>query len=38
VYVMALSRRFPLDQLRFAEGCVSGSFDVGMLEELRRQS
>lgn len=35
VYVMSLSRRFPLDQLRFAESCVSSDFDHGVLDEVR---
>jgi hypothetical protein len=35
VYVMSLSRRFPLDQLRFAQGCVSGGFNQGVLNEVR---
>jgi hypothetical protein len=35
IYVMSLSRRFPLDQLRFAEGCVATGFDAGVLTELR---
>lgn len=38
VYVMALSRRFPLDQLRFAQGCVANGFDAGVAAELRRPS
>lgn len=36
VYVMSLNRRFPLDQLRFAEGCISSGFDRGVLAESRR--
>lgn len=35
VYVMSLNRRFPLDQLRFAEGCINGGFDRGILVESR---
>jgi hypothetical protein len=35
VYVMSLSRRFPVDQLRFAEGCVSGGLDRAVLDEVR---
>ena len=36
IYVMSLNRRFPLDQLRFAEGCIVGGFDHGVLVESRR--
>jgi hypothetical protein len=36
--VMAYARRFPLDQQRFAEGCLAGGFDVGLLRELRREA
>jgi hypothetical protein len=35
VYVMSLTRRFPLDQRRFAEGCISASFDQAVLDEAR---
>jgi hypothetical protein len=35
--VMAFARRFPLDQYRFAEGCLTGRFDRGLLAELRRE-
>jgi hypothetical protein len=38
VYVMALSRRFPLDQARFAGDCIHGGFDQGVLAEIRRQA
>jgi hypothetical protein len=38
VYVMALSRRFPLDQARFAGDCVGAGFDQGVLAEIRRQA
>lgn len=38
VYVMALSRRFPLDQARFAADCIGDGFDQGVLAEIRRQA
>jgi hypothetical protein len=38
VYVMALSRRFPLDQARFAGDCIGDGFDQGVLAEIRRQT
>jgi len=38
VYVMALSRRFPLDQARFAGDCIHDGFDQGVLAEIRRQA
>ena len=38
VYVMSLVRRFPLDQKRFAEGCVGSGFDRAVLDEARRSS
>jgi len=38
IYVMSLTRRFPLDQLRFAEDCLAAGFDAGVLAELRRDS
>jgi len=36
VYVIALARRFPEDQKRFAEGCLYDGFDASVLAELRR--
>lgn len=38
VYVMALSRRFPLDQARFAVDCADDGFDHGVLAEIRRRA
>jgi hypothetical protein len=38
VYVMSLTRRFPLDQKRFAEGCIGSGFDRAILDEARRPS
>ncbi len=38
VYVMALSRRFPLDQVRFAGDCLGDGFDQGVLAETRRRA
>ena len=35
VYVQAFAQRFPVDQRRFAKGCVSAGFDHGLLHELR---
>jgi hypothetical protein len=35
VYLLALSRRYPVDQWRFAAGCVNG-LDRGVLSECRR--
>nr|WP_090344906.1 hypothetical protein [Mycolicibacterium malmesburyense]CRL76780.1 hypothetical protein CPGR_04088 [Mycolicibacterium malmesburyense] len=34
-YVQAFARRFPFDQRRFVEGCVTAGFDHGLLTELR---
>jgi hypothetical protein len=35
-HVMAFARRFPLDQRRFVEGCITSGYDAGLLVELRR--
>ncbi len=35
VYLLALSRRYPVVQWRFADGCITG-LDRGVLSECRR--
>jgi hypothetical protein len=37
VQLMALTRRFPLDQARFVNSCLVSGVDVALLEEARRR-
>lgn len=35
IYLMGIAGRFPYNQRRFAETCLTHGFDVGLLDELR---
>lgn len=35
IYLMGIAKRFPYNQRRFVETCLSHGFDVGLLDELR---
>ena len=35
LYLMAIHKRFPHNQRRFAETCLVHGFDVGILDEIR---